>query len=449
MASDNLCPEDYQGIFNAFISYKRTDITIHEKLFKYTFIANCFNNYIVQNGFTKKAQASIMANGGVPSAQSPSSSILMDYVVSDVDNIDTPQNINECNGLLKETHAKLQTCNLNINEIIRESNYATQNANMNEAIQTMQAQLTEFSNKISQQNDLINSKDQNYTVLHSEYNKLLKAYTQYKDAHEQAEIVNRQLTENIKILNENTDQIKMQLHNLHKENNMRISELNTTKSMLSQMEDELKQQTSQYENALAWKDKSCDQTMIENEKMRLQNFNQNNQINELKNTNENLQKYTLKISAEFNKLLANNERLTRNNEQTYTDQVHTTQSLSQILANLEASDRQIDHSKDTVNKRRSIENIRSSGISKLKLLYKPFELKAFLYGTVSHAAHDIGEVNRSLLYMGRHNFKMVLRNRRFEGMQYKNSIQILSDKSQQDIINYKNSFVKLLEEVVA
>lgn len=447
MSTKRICPKDYQDIFNAFISYKDTSTTISEKLFSYIFIADCFNKYIIQNGYTKKASTNEITN--TSSSSSPSSSILSDYVVSDVDNMEIPDNVNDCISQLKQTHNKLQSCNSNNNEIIRESNYATQNANMKQIIQSNEAQLSEYTQQIAQQDELIKSKSQEYRQLHAQYNKLYDAYNEYKRAYESAEVVNNQLNDNMRILNENADQLKSQLYNLNNENNTRITELNNTKSLLSQMEDELKQQTIDYENSLAWKDRSCDQTMIENEKMRTQNFEQQNQINELTNLNENLQKDILKISEQYKLLLKNSETLSRNNEQLYYEQERTTQSISQILADLEASDRIIDQRKDTtlVHKRRSIDNIQFGGISKLRFMNKPYELKAYLYNTVSHATHDIGEVNKSLMYMGKHNLKLVLRNRRFEGEAFKNSIQILSKESQKDIIDYKNSFVKLLEEV--
>lgn len=155
--------------------------------------------------------------------------------------------------------------------------------------------------------------------------------------------------------------------------------------------------------------------------------NLNNQISENKKL-LNSQKKVLK------QVLENREDIVINNSIDREYQEQTTQTIQEIMLELDALRRKHDQPPITNN----------DDVPKI-MPYTPFHLKTFLYNSVSHTTFDIGLFNKSLCIYGKRNIQQALRNRRFEGLAKKNTVQLYSDLSIEKLNEYRTKYMKILE----
>lgn len=373
-----------------------------------------------------------IANDPYMIGPSTSKSILNNYTIQEIPPTSIPENMDDCVAMNKELQIKLQTCNTNNNEIIRESNLATQNFNMNQQLLEQQKEIEKLNLIINDNTTIINNWKSEYENIFQNYNNLNNRYNEIMLQQQNLPIFMNKVNE----INATNATLQKKLNQLNSEKSTRNTELNKLKGIISQMEEDANNYHSEYQKILNLNAQSCDATGKENIILRTEILNKNKNISSLQNANENLQKQIKQINLQYVQLINNCKLLTEKSQLDEEQQQQFTHSLSKILLEIENEGKQF---KETTNSNSKTNKIIHS---------KPYELKTYLYNTVAHRVFDVGEVNKSLLRLGTQNLKYALRNRRYEGQRYKNTIKILSDKSQEDLFDYKSKLMNIFESPI-
>lgn len=333
-------------------------------------------------------------------------------------NIDTtPENFSICTSELNRANTKLQTCLDSNQEIIRESNNATR--------------MQEF------EIEKLNSAD--YQLLLNEFNRLQnmykEVYEQYKNELEQyinkireMEIDNEALeiqnsnyrTQNLELRNE-YDNGKESNKTLVEENlglrqfiETQINEINKLKTYCSDFNNQNNLTSEQIANNTSLKELQLLECEVENE--RLQNAISIYQQN-------------------YTTMLRNHDFIINDNNKVNADDKFTTDSISQILDKIKRTNNLIAQQQNSNKAPDQIKYLPS----------QPYELKMYLYNTVTHALFNVNELVKSVRYYGKNNIQYALRNRRFDGAAYKNSLRIYSDESINNLLKY-DQMSKYLED---
>lgn len=348
-------------------------------------------------------------------------------------NIDTtPENFAMCTSELNTANTKLQTCLNNNQEIIRESNNATQLQMFeNQKFQMEENYITLFTHFEQIYNEY-NILKANFEKLSIEYNKLNEQMHNENQNYEQYKNELKQDFDALELQNSNYKTQNIELQNEYdngKEMNKTLREQNLELKQIieNQGKDIITLQTYcnnfNNQNNYASEQLANDVSL---EKIQLYECEAKNQ--ELKNENE-MYKKNYKTIATNQKAIMDQQR------QEYTDYHYTTESLSQILEQIKGRNSLI----------AQIQNSEKNPDQIKCLPAQPYELKMYLYNTVTHALFNVNDLIKSVDLYGKNNIQYALRNRRFDGASYKNSIRIYSNESVENLLKY-DQMSKYLED---
>lgn len=324
-------------------------------------------------------------------------------------------------------------------------------------------QLIEKNNKIDSLNkELMEIFDQNQQL--SMINKASTDFiNQYKPFIEQWQTLKSDLENKIRNLNRDNVKFKnsyedlidkhSELYRIYEENSGKYDEIVKNNQLIFNENTNLRTQIKSstelieiHQKLLEDKDAQLNylQSMTDDKVQQIINQNENI-ASELKIKNEEIANLNAQltekadqlrsIQLEFQKILKNKDDAEYKNNINNAEQERVTDSITDIL--VELYDLQAQHPSTPTH---STEENRPKIIP-----YTPFQLKTFLYNSVSYSTFDIGLFNKSLSLYGKSNIMQALRCRRWDGKAKKNSVLLYSDASIAELNDYRLKFMKILE----
>lgn len=352
-----------------------------------------------------------------------------------VDNFDSqPENLGECIGQLHEMHQRVRSCNDSNYEIIRESNRLTQAKVYEEELNNKNIEYENLNAQFKNVNTILEKYKEEYNVITNEKNAIEKNYAALLQKYQT-------LNEQLSIISNNYTLCLEQTQSLVDENNEQKKILNKTNSTMKQLQEDAEIQQKNYEYILSRNNSSWEKIESENKNLQQELSNKNNEIADLLNEKAIVDKELEHLQLQFQIILKNQERVAEYNIQEHYEHEECNQTISDLLSNI----KEINQYDNSNNKLVPISNNTTNNNNKL-IPIKPYELKMHLYNSVVHSAFDLGDFNKSLSYYGEQNIYRSLRNRRHDGRRYKNSVKLLKDRSIDQLIDYKNKYMALLEK---